>query len=140
MKTDELALTKTGKPGIRRYTRQSLLASDQVANLGKPSLRSDLSVVAVMVESLNDKSKLSHFVLFRPVPGHGFEAKAKLLDIKKVLGTTLNLPKDSQLRPGDTIQVLQSVVTKVLRFLPTISMSSYAGPQGPSEERNRNET
>jgi polysaccharide export outer membrane protein len=93
---------------------------------GKYDLRSDLTVTegVAIAGGFNDKAKHSQVVLFRPVPGGGYEAK--LLNVKKLLATR-NLSEDVQLEPGDMLYVPQNTLSKIRPFLPTSSMSAYLG-------------
>lgn len=113
--------------GLKNFEMPYFIASGQVAKPGKYDLRSDLTVTeaVAIAGGFNDKAKHSQVVLFRPVPGGGYEAK--LLNVKKLLATR-NLSEDVQLQPGDMLYVPQNALSKIRPFLPTSSMGAYYNP------------
>ena len=112
---------------LKDFEKPYFIASGQVGKPGKYDLRSDLTVTeaVAIAGGFTDKSKHSQVVLFRPVPGGGFEAK--LLNVKKLLATR-NLSEDIQLQPGDMLYVPQNALSKIRPFLPTSSMGAYLSP------------
>jgi polysaccharide export outer membrane protein len=111
---------------LKNFEMPYFIASGQVEKPGKYDLRSDLTVTeaVAIAGGFTDKSKHSQVVLFRPVPGGGYEAK--LLNVKKLLATR-NLSEDIQLQPGDMLYVPQNALSKIRPFLPTSSMGAYLG-------------
>jgi polysaccharide export outer membrane protein len=111
---------------LKDFEKPYFIASGQVSKPGKYDLRSDLTVTeaVAIAGGFNDKAKHSQVVLFRPVPGGGYEAK--LLNVKKLLASR-NLSEDVQLQPGDMLYVPQNAFSKIRPFLPTSSMSAYLG-------------
>jgi polysaccharide export outer membrane protein len=111
---------------LKDFEKPYFIASGQVEKPGKYDLRSDLTVTeaVAIAGGFNDKAKHSQVVLFRPVPGGGYEAK--LLNVKKLLATR-NLSEDVQLQPGDMLYVPQNSMSKIRPFLPTSSMGAYLG-------------
>lgn len=111
---------------LKDFEKPYFIASGQVAKPGKYDLRSDLTVTeaVAIAGGFNEKAKHSQVVLFRPVPGGGYEAK--LLNVKKLLATR-DLSEDIQLQPGDMLYVPQSAFSKIRPFLPTSSMGAYLG-------------
>ena len=112
---------------LKDFDKPYFIASGQVEKPGKYDLRSDLTVTegVAIAGGFNDKSKHSQVVLFRPVPGGGYEAK--LLNVKRLLATR-NLSEDIQLQPGDMLYVPQNAFSKIRPFIPTSSMGTYFGP------------
>ena len=112
---------------LRDFEKPYFIASGQVEKPGKYDLRSDLTVTegVAIAGGFNDKAKHSQVVLFRPIPGGGYEAK--LLNVKKLLATR-NLSEDVQLQPGDMLYVPQNALSKIRPFLPTSSMGAYYNP------------
>lgn len=112
---------------LKDFEKPYFIASGQVEKPGKYDLRSDLTVTeaVAIAGGFTDKSKHSQVVLFRPVPGGGYEAK--LLNVKKLLATR-NLSEDVQLEPGDMLYVPQNTLSKIRPFLPTSSMGAYLAP------------
>jgi polysaccharide export outer membrane protein len=112
---------------LRNFEMPYFIASGQVGKPGKYDLRSDLTVTeaVAIAGGFNDKSKHSQVVLFRPLPGGGYQAK--LLNVKKLLATR-NLSEDIHLQPGDMLYVPQNALSKIRPFLPTSSMGAYYNP------------
>ncbi len=112
---------------LKNFEMPYFIASGQVAKPGKYDLRSDLTVTegVAIAGGFNDKAKHSQVVLFRPVPGGGYEAK--LLNVKKLLATR-NLSEDVHLQPGDMLYVPQTAFSMIRPFLPTSSMGAYYNP------------
>jgi polysaccharide export outer membrane protein len=112
---------------LKDFEKPYFIASGQVEKPGKYDLRSDLTVTegVAIAGGFNDKAKHSQVVLFRPIPGGGYEAK--LLNVKKLLATR-NLSEDIHLQPGDMLYVPQNALSKIRPFLPTSSMGAYYNP------------
>jgi polysaccharide export outer membrane protein len=110
---------------LRDFEKPFFIAAGQVSKPGKYDLRSDLTVTeaVAIAGGFNDKAKHSQVVLYRPLPGGGYEAK--LLDIKKLLASR-NLSEDIHLQPGDLIYVPQSAFSRIRPFLPTSSIGAFA--------------
>jgi polysaccharide export outer membrane protein len=112
---------------LKDFEKPYFIASGQVAKPGKYDLRSDLTVTeaVAIAGGFNSQAKHSQVVLFRPVPGGGYEAK--LLNVKKLLASR-NLSEDPHLQPGDMLYVPQSAFSRIRPFLPTSSMGAYLSP------------
>jgi polysaccharide biosynthesis/export protein len=112
---------------LKDVEKPYFIASGQVEKPGKYDLRSDLTLTEgiAIAGGLNEKSKHSQVVLFRPVPGGGYEAR--LLDVKKMLASR-NLSEDVHLQPGDMLYVPQNALSKIKPFLPTSSLGAYYNP------------
>jgi polysaccharide export outer membrane protein len=111
---------------LKDFEKPYFIAAGQVTKPGKYELRSDLTVTeaVAIAGGFTDKAKHSQVVLFRPVPGGGYEAN--LLNVKKLLAKR-DLSEDIHLQPGDMLYVPQNALSKVRPFLPTSSMSAYLG-------------
>jgi polysaccharide export outer membrane protein len=112
---------------LKNFEMPYFIAAGQVSKPGKYDLRGDLTVTeaVAIAGGFNEKAKHSQVVLFRPVPGGGYEAR--LLNIKKLLASR-RLSEDAVLQPGDMVYVPQSAFSRIRPFLPTSSMSAYVGP------------
>lgn len=112
---------------LKDFEKPYFIASGEVAKPGKYDLRSDLTVTeaVAIAGGFNDKAKHSQVVLFRPLPGGGYEAT--LLNVKRLLAAR-DLSEDVQLQPGDMLYVPQSAFSKIRPFLPTSSMGAYYNP------------
>lgn len=111
---------------LKDFEKPYFIASGEVAHPGKYDLRSDLTVTegVAIAGGFDEKSKHSQVVLFRPVPGGGFEAK--LINVKKLLASR-NLTEDVQLKPGDMLYVPQNSLSKIRPYLPSSSVSAFLG-------------
>jgi polysaccharide export outer membrane protein len=112
---------------LKDFEKPYFIASGQVQKPGKYDLRSDLTVTqaVAIAGGFNDKAKHSQVVLFRPIPGGGFEAK--LVNIKKLLASR-DLSEDVKLQPGDTLFVPQNRYSKIRPYIPTANMGAYLSP------------
>jgi polysaccharide export outer membrane protein len=114
---------------LRDFEKPYFIAAGQVGRPGKYDLRSSLTITeaVAIAGGFNEKSKHSQVVLYRPVPGGGFEAK--VVDIKKLLATR-NLSEDLRLQPGDLVYVPQNTFSKVRPYIPTpnTGIGAYYNP------------
>lgn len=112
---------------LKDFEKPYFIAAGQVSKPGKYDLRGDLTITeaVAIAGGFDDKSKHSQVVLFRPMPGGGFQAK--LIDVKKMLASH-DLSEDVQLKPGDMLYVPQNTMSKIRPFLPTSSVSAFLGP------------
>ena len=112
---------------LKDFEKPYFIASGQVGKPGKYDLRGDLTVTeaVAIAGGFDEKSKHSQVVLFRPLPGGGFEAK--LINVKKLLADR-NMSEDLQIQPGDLLYVPQNSFSKIKPFLPTSGVSAYLGP------------
>jgi uncharacterized protein (UPF0216 family) len=64
-------------------------------------------------------------VLFRRISEERTEAR--VLNVKQMLKAR-NLAEDFHLRTGDMLYVPQNTISKIRRYLPTSSLSTYVSP------------
>jgi polysaccharide export outer membrane protein len=109
------------------FEKPYFLAGGQVARPGKYELRSPTNVVAAIAIAggFNDQAKHSQVVLFRQITDGIVESH--VLNIKAMLASR-NLDEDMELEPGDLLFVPQNRISKIRRYLPTSSLSSYVTP------------
>jgi polysaccharide export outer membrane protein len=114
---------------LKDFEKPYFIASGQVSRPGKYDLRSDLTVTeaVAIAGGFDEKSKHSQVVLFRPMPGGGFQAK--LINVKKLLATH-DLTEDVQMQPGDMLYVPQNTLSKIRPFLPNSSVTALLGSGG----------
>jgi protein involved in polysaccharide export with SLBB domain len=74
---------------------------------------------------LSDAGKSSQVILFRRFSAELFEVKE--IDVKKMLESH-DLSEDPILRPGDTILVPKSLLSKLKPFIPVPSLGLYLNP------------
>lgn len=102
----------------RDLEKPYFIAAGQVGRPGKYELRSSLTVTeaVAIAGGFTEKSKHSQVVLYRPVPGGGFEAK--VVNSKRLLATN-NLSEDLRLQPGDVVYVPQNKYSKIRPYIPS---------------------
>ena len=109
---------------LKDFERPYFIVGGEVGRPGKYELRSDTTVIeAVQIAGgLTQQAKHSQVVLFRRVNDDLVETR--LLNLKKMLKES-SLKEDAHLRPGDLIFVPQNAISKIARFLPKPSVSTY---------------
>jgi polysaccharide export outer membrane protein len=118
-------------PGIaillKDFNKPAFVASGQVLHPGKYDLRGDttLTEAIAMAGGFTEKSKHSQVVLFRRLSDKWSEAK--VIDVKKMFNSK-SLEEDPVLQAGDMFVVPQNRISKISRFLPTPSVSTYVSP------------
>ena len=112
---------------LKDFDKPYFLASGEVTKPGKYELRGDLTVneAIAIAGGFTQQARHSQVVLFRRVSTG--VAETHVLDLKRMLDAH-DMREDLHLRPGDFVFVPQSRITKIRRFVPTNSMSSYMNP------------
>lgn len=112
---------------LKNFEQPYFIVTGQVGHPGKFTLHGETTVTegVAMAGGFTEKSKHSQVVLFRRVSEQWTEAK--VLDVKKMLNSR-NLSEDFVLHPGDMIYVPQNTMSKIARFIPTSTMSTYISP------------
>ena len=121
LRSPEVSVTLTG------FEKPYFVAGGQVARPGKYDLRSPTGVVEAIAIAggFNDQAKHSQVVLFRPVADGVTESR--VLNIKAMLASR-NLEEDIELKPGDMLFVPQNKISKIRRYFPTSSLSTFLSP------------
>ncbi|HZR64612.1 MAG TPA: hypothetical protein VFA85_05645 [Terriglobales bacterium] len=73
----------------------------------------------------NEQSKHSQVVLFRRISDGVVESH--VLNLKAMLAAK-NLEEDPELKPGDMLFVPQNRISKIRRYLPVASLSTFFTP------------
>jgi len=109
------------------FDKPYFVAAGQVTRPGKYDLRSPTGVVAAIAIAggFNDQAKHSQVILFRPVTDGVVESH--ILNIKAMLASR-NLEEDIELKPGDMLFVPQNRISKIRRYFPTSSLSTFFTP------------
>jgi polysaccharide export outer membrane protein len=112
---------------LKDFERPFFVAGGQVGHPGKYELRSPITVAqAVAVAGgFTEQSRHSQVVVFRTVATGVVEAH--LLNVKAML-TSRNLEEDFELKPGDMLFVPQNRISKIRKFLPVSSLSTFFTP------------
>ena len=109
------------------FEKPYFVAGGQLARPGKYELRSPTGVVAAIAIAggFNDQAKHSQVVLFRQITDGVVESR--ILNIKAMLASR-NLEEDIELKPGDMLFVPQNRISKIRRYFPTSSLSTFFTP------------
>jgi len=112
---------------LKDFERPFFVAGGQVGHPGKYELRSPITVAqAVAVAGgFTEQSRHSQVVVFRTVTTGVVEAH--LLNVKAMLASR-NLEEDFELKPGDMLFVPQNRISKIRKFLPVSSLSTFFTP------------
>ena len=112
---------------LKDFDRPFFVAGGQVGHPGKFELRSRTSVVEAIAIAggFTEQSKHSQVVLFRKIADGIVEAH--VLNIKAMLSSR-NLEEDFELTPGDMLFVPQNRISKIRKFLPVSSLSTFFTP------------
>ena len=112
---------------LKDFERPFFVAGGQLGHPGKYELRSPTTVTegVAVAGGFTEQSRHSQVVVFRTVaPG---VVEAHLLNIKAMLAAR-NLEEDFELQPGDMLFVPQNRISKIRKFLPVSSLSTFFTP------------
>ena len=112
---------------LKDFEKPFFLAGGQLGHPGRYELRSPTTVTEAIeiAGGLTDQAKHSQVVLFRRVREGLVEAH--VLNVKAMLSSR-NLDEDIELKPGDMLFVPQNRISKLRRYLPTSSLSTFFSP------------
>jgi polysaccharide export outer membrane protein len=112
---------------LKDFERPFFVAAGQVGHPGKYELRSPTTVAeaVAIAGGFTDQSKHSQVVVFRKINDGVVEAH--VLNVKTMLASR-NLEEDLQLQPGDMLFVPQNRISKIRKFLPVSSLSTFFTP------------
>ncbi|MGH9503537.1 MAG: polysaccharide biosynthesis/export family protein [Terriglobales bacterium] len=112
---------------LKDFEKPYFIATGAVAHPGKYELRGDATVTegVALAGGFTEQAKHSEVVLFRRISDERTEAR--ILNVKQMLKSR-NLAEDFHLRPGDLLYVPQNLISKIRRYLPTSSLSTYVNP------------
>ena len=112
---------------LKDFEKPYFIATGAVAHPGKYELRGDATVTegVALAGGFTEQAKHSEVVLFRRISEERTEAR--VLNVKQMLNSR-NLAEDFHLRAGDLLYVPQNRISKIRRYLPTSSLSTYVNP------------
>lgn len=112
---------------LKEFEHPFFIAGGQVGHPGKYELRSPItaSEAIAIAGGFTEQSKHSQVVLFRRVSDGIVEAQ--ILNLKAMLASR-NLQEDLELKPGDMLFVPQNRISKIRKFLPVASLSTFFTP------------
>jgi len=112
---------------LKDFERPFFLAGGQVARPGKYELRSPTTVseAVTIAGGFTEQSKHSQVVLFRKLLDGVVESH--VLNVKSMLASR-NLDEDVELKAGDMLFVPQNRISKIRKYLPASSLSTFFTP------------
>jgi polysaccharide export outer membrane protein len=112
---------------LNNFEHPFFVAGGQVGHPGKYELRSPTSVAeaVAIAGGFTEQAKHSEVVLFRKINDGVVETH--VLNLKAMLAAR-NLEEDLELRPGDMLFVPQNRISKIRKFLPVASLSTFFTP------------
>lgn len=112
---------------LKDFERPFFVAAGQVGHPGKYELRSPTTVAeaVAIAGGFTEQSKHSQVIVFRKINDGVVEAH--VLNVKSMLASR-NLEEDLQLQPGDMLFVPQNRISKIRKFLPVSSLSTFFTP------------
>ena len=112
---------------LKDFERPFFLVGGQVGHPGKYELRSPTSVAEAIAIAggFTEQSKHSQVVLFRKVTDG--VVQAHIMNVKAMLAWR-SLEEDLELKPGDMLFVPQNRISKIRKFLPVSSLSTFFTP------------
>jgi polysaccharide export outer membrane protein len=112
---------------LRDFEHPFFIVGGQVGRPGKYELRSPTGAAEAIAIAggFTEQAKHSQVVLFRKINDGIVESH--VLDLKRMLGAR-NLEEDLELKPGDMLFVPQNRISKIRKFLPVASLSTFFTP------------
>jgi polysaccharide export outer membrane protein len=112
---------------LKDFERPFFFAGGQVGHPGKYELRSPTTVsqAVAVAGGFTEQSRHSQVIVFRTVTTGVVEAH--VLNVKAMLASR-NLEEDFELKPGDMLFVPQNRISKIRKFLPVSSLSTFFTP------------
>jgi polysaccharide export outer membrane protein len=112
---------------LRHFEKSYFIASGQVSRPGRYEMHGDETIVEALAAAggLTDASRHSQVVLFRRSGADRMESR--LLNVKQMLASR-DLSEDVHIKSGDLIFVPQNRISKIRRFLPVSTVSTYLNP------------
>jgi polysaccharide export outer membrane protein len=112
---------------LKDFEKPSFIAAGQVGRPGRYELRSTTGVAEAIAIAggFTEQAKHSQVVLFRKITDGVVETH--VLNLKAMLASR-NLEEDLELRPGDMLFVPQNRISKIRKYLPTSSLSTFVTP------------
>ena len=112
---------------LKNFDKPYFIASGQVSHPGKYELRGDTTVMEALAIAggMTAQAKHSQVVLFRRVDS-GL-AETRVLNVKHMQNAR-DLTEDLHLKAGDLLFVPQNRISKLRRYLPASSLSTYVNP------------
>ena len=114
---------------LKEFEKPYFMVAGEVVRPGKYDLRgaTTLTQALVVAGGQTGAAKHSQVILFRRFTSEWLEVKQ--VDVKKMYASR-DLSEDPVLRPGDTIFVPRSALSKIAPFIPRPGLGLYLNPLG----------
>ena len=114
---------------LREFEKPYFVVAGEVADPGKYEIRGAMTLTQglALAGGHTRAAKHSQVILFRRFNAEWLEVKQ--IDVKKMYATR-TLSEDPLLRPGDTIFVPRSMLSKIAPFIPRPGLGLYLNPFG----------
>ena len=112
---------------LKEFDKPFFIVAGEVKTPGKYELRGALTVTQALAVAggLSPSAKHSQVVLFRRFTDDLLEVKE--INVKEMYAKR-NLDEDHVLRPGDTLLVPRSILSRLAPFIPTPGLGLYLNP------------
>lgn len=112
---------------LKEFEKPYFIAGGQVGRPGKYELRSRATVAeaVAIAGGFTENSRHSQVILFHRLSDGVVESH--VLNLKAMLASR-NLDEDLELRPGDMLFVPQNRISKLRRYLPVATLSTFFTP------------
>jgi polysaccharide export outer membrane protein len=112
---------------LRDFDKPYFIVAGQIGRPGKYEIRSATSVseAVAIAGGFTEQSKHSQVVLFRRIADGVVETH--VINVKAMLASR-NLEEDMEIKPGDMLFVPQNRISKIRKFLPASSLSTFFTP------------
>jgi len=112
---------------LKEFEKPYFVAAGDVKTPGKFELRGATTVTQALAVAggFTDKAKVSQVVLFRRYSDELMDVKE--INVKKMFSSK-KLDEDYVLRPGDTLWVPRTTISKLAPYLPTAGFGFYVNP------------
>ena len=112
---------------LKDFEKPHFVAGGQVGRPGKYELRSRTTVseAVALAGGFTESAKHSQVILFRRVNEEIVESR--VLNLKAMLASR-NLEEDVEVQPGDMLFIPQNQISKIKKFLPVASLSTFFTP------------
>jgi polysaccharide biosynthesis/export protein len=115
---------------LKEFEKPYIMVAGEIVRPGKFELRgaTTLTQALVLAGGQTAAAKHSQVILFRQFTTEWLEVKQ--VDVKKMYASH-DMSEDPLLRPGDTVFVPRSLVSKLAPFIPRPSLGFYLNPFSP---------
>jgi polysaccharide biosynthesis/export protein len=112
---------------LKEFEKPYFVTTGEVAKPGKYELRGTTTVTDAIAQAggVTDRAKYSQVILFRRYSSELLEVKE--INVGKMLATK-DLSEDYVVRPGDTIFIPRTLISRLKPYIPTAGLGFYLNP------------